>query len=129
MIAHLLLIVTLITPLQKSPFDVYRWQYRIIILDQEMISAEVQLEQLLDKKHELLDRDLLVFTKLGTTMTCVNAEEKPLQYLGNRYKGFSLIGKDGSLKLHQENLIDVQLIFDLIDSMPMRQAEMRGRSN
>ena len=39
-----------------------------------------------------------------------------------------LIGKDGGVKLRQEEPISVADLFALIDSMPMRKQEMRQRS-
>ena len=39
-----------------------------------------------------------------------------------------LIGKDGGVKLRQEEPISVADLFALIDSMPMRKQEMGQRS-
>ena len=36
-----------------------------------------------------------------------------------------LVGKDGSEKLRRTGVVDPTELFDLIDSMPMRQEEMR----
>jgi len=36
-----------------------------------------------------------------------------------------LIGLDGGIKLRKYGLVEIKEIFDLIDSMPMRQAEIR----
>jgi hypothetical protein len=38
-----------------------------------------------------------------------------------------LIGKDGGVKLVQEERVSLQAVFDLIDTMPMRRREMRQR--
>ena len=38
-----------------------------------------------------------------------------------------LVGKDGGVKMVREERTDLQEIFDLIDSMPMGQQEMRER--
>ena len=40
---------------------------------------------------------------------------------------FLLIGKDGGEKYRRESGIDLQDVFRLIDSMPMRQQEMKER--
>ena len=39
-----------------------------------------------------------------------------------------LIGLDGGVKLRQNTLLGSKKLFDLIDSMPMRQAEMRRKN-
>ena len=38
-----------------------------------------------------------------------------------------LIGKDGGIKMRKEKVVPMEEIFRLIDSMPMRQAEMRRK--
>ena len=39
-----------------------------------------------------------------------------------------LIGKDGGMKTRQSGAnLDLERVFELIDSMPMRQAEMQRR--
>jgi hypothetical protein len=38
-----------------------------------------------------------------------------------------LIGKDGGVKMLREDRVELQEIFDLIDSMPMRQQEMQEK--
>lgn len=129
MITALFLITTLIIPEQETPFSAYRWHYRIIVIDQEMEAANLQFKQLLENKGGLDDRDLLVFRKEGVKLICQNSEEENLQDAVNQFSGISLIGKDGGLKLRRESWVDVQFIFDLIDSMPMRQSEMRRKSN
>lgn len=40
-----------------------------------------------------------------------------------------LIGKDGGEKFRSAKPVEIETIFRLIDSMPMRQAEMRSKEN
>lgn len=114
---------------QPPPFADYRWEHRIIVIDENMEFAQQQLNQLLDEPDELTDRDLLVFLKRGKILICQNAEEEILEDIRDRYVGICLIGKDGGVKLRKDSLVDTRHIFDLIDSMPMRQSEMRKKSN
>ncbi|MBW2492220.1 MAG: DUF4174 domain-containing protein, partial [Deltaproteobacteria bacterium] len=39
-----------------------------------------------------------------------------------------LIGKDGGIKLKRNDQIDLETIFELIDSMPMRNDEIRQKN-
>jgi hypothetical protein len=39
-----------------------------------------------------------------------------------------LVGKDGGIKLKRSDQVDLREVFELIDSMPMRQNEMRQKS-
>jgi hypothetical protein len=38
-----------------------------------------------------------------------------------------LVGKDGTVKLQREGMTALKDIFGLIDSMPMRRREIRGK--
>lgn len=48
--------------------------------------------------------------------------------VGDREFAVVLVGKDGGEKLRLHEIPDIDAIFDLIDGMPMRMAEMRERS-
>jgi putative N-acetylmannosamine-6-phosphate epimerase len=69
------------------------------------------------KKKGLAERDLKVF---------INPESKEMQKLRNE-TGFEviLIGKDGGVKKRKTELMTTEELFAIIDSMPMRQSEMR----
>jgi hypothetical protein len=89
------------------------------------------------QEKEVLDRDLLVFhilekgdTKLGN----VPLSEGSGDYLREKFSINSgtfttlLIGKDGGVKLRSQGPVELEEIFSLIDAMPMRQREMRDKS-
>jgi hypothetical protein len=38
-----------------------------------------------------------------------------------------LVGKDGGIKLKRHDHVSLEEVFELIDSMPMRQSEMRQK--
>ncbi len=65
------------------------------------------------RKNKVFDLDGLI----------VNWTGKTVPY--SSFKGIVLIGKDGSIKLKKPFLVSAKEIFDLIDSMPMRRAEMK----
>lgn len=113
---------------QQSDLSDYQWKYRIVIIDEQMVNANDQLIQLLAAKKELEDRELLVFLKTGNELICQNKELKAINVRNNRFNGITLIGKDGGTKLQRKEKVDNQIIFDLIDSMPMRRAEIRSKS-
>lgn len=129
MVTQFILIMALTFTNQSSPFSDYRWQNRIVVIDADMKNANQQLGELLEQPKDLKDRDLLVFLRKGRQLICQNREEKTLEDIQNQYTGISLIGKDGGVKLHEEGGVKPKLIFDLIDSMPMRQSEMRTKTN
>ena len=57
--------------------------------------------------------------------TIKGAKSAPLRQ-GFQPGGFRivLVGKDGGIKLEQEEVLDPETLFSLIDGMPMRRNEM-----
>jgi len=81
-----------------------------------------QIEYLESRAQELLDRDVVVLTDTDPS------EESALR-TKLRPRGFMLvlIGKDGGVKLRKPYPWDVRQLMRAIDSMPMRQREIRER--
>ena len=88
------------------------------------------------RKHEVDDRDLVVFEILGVRTSKregIQLDPHTAASLRKRSdispKAFSLIlvGKDGGIKLRKNDPVKLEEIFRLIDSMPMRQDEMRQK--
>ena len=96
----------------------YQWQHRVIILcgDSHSDSYQKQLNMLsaeeLDAKFA--DRKLILIK---------DSEE----HCGDDFK-IMLYGLDGGVKLSSSTAVKTQEIFDLIDSMPMRRAEIMRRN-
>ncbi|UOY07486.1 DUF4174 domain-containing protein [Muricauda sp. SCSIO 64092] len=113
--------------LQAQNLDKYLWKNRVILLfesNRHKSDYQEQLEVLQLESEELLERDIV-------TVTPKNGE-KPLflENLGleNDFYGLVLLGKDGGIKLKEEFVVKPQIIFRLIDAMPMRRAEMRKKN-
>lgn len=98
----------------------YRWKNRLIILVGTESNTE-QLKLLKNTEKQLQERDILVLEK-----TPNNRDLKPLGITKN-FEGVLLIGKDGDIKLQRPFVVEPQVIFDLVDSMPMRKSEMRRK--
>ncbi len=117
--------------------DQYQWTKRLLLA-----FAPTRGEPLLRELHESLvaraadvaDRDLVVFEVVESGASTVSGE--PLdaataELLRERFHvpggAFSvvLVGKDGGVKLERRDRTSLEEIFELIDSMPMRQREMR----
>ncbi len=130
-----LFIATLIL-YQQSPLQDYRWESRVLV-----IQADAEMEQInafLSEKEKLLDRDMVilvidenqVFQHFPEEEISIKTED--LRQFLNWNDGefhLALIGKDGGIKRQREALVDPKSIYDLIDSMPMRRAEMRKGGN
>ena len=96
----------------------YRWQNRIILISGDTESSVFQKQtQILNQenlKQSLAERKLLVITNDQ------NAKQEDFN--------LKLIGLDGGEKLNSSEFVNPQIIFDLIDSMPMRRSEMKRKS-
>jgi hypothetical protein len=132
-----LLAVVLVRPAWGGELEAYQWKNRLLLViapndaDPRLMAFERRLSASME---EVRDRDLLSIRLLEAGPT--GRPEQPLppedvHALRRRYGavqgGFAviLIGKDGGVKLVQEEQVSLQAIFDLIDTMPMRRQEMR----
>ena len=88
-----------------------------------------QIKKFQGLETELKERQLLVFVIRGDEITDIDGDQTeldPTRMAFSSFKGVILIGKDGGIKLQEPFVIEPQRIFDLIDSMPMRKAEMKN---
>ncbi len=111
----------------------YRWKNRILLLcekDKALVQSEKQVRAFEAFPKELEERKLVILIyRNGILM------DKDFKILKNNVyslenKGFQkvlLIGLDGGVKWEGELPVKPDKIFEIIDSMPMRRAEMKGR--
>ena len=100
---------------QVMNIEQYRWKNRLIITFSKE-DLERQNLKLKGFNSEFQDRDLkLISLSPKSKSTAIK-------------KRFLLIGKDGTIKLQSNQPFKPSTIFELIDSMPMRQQEMRKKS-
>ena len=113
-----------------------RWDRRLLVMQAPPSDARrtVQTEALRLRTLECLERDLILVQLVG---------EEQLSFAGSTYYGLDptplrdrlelpaggefavrLVGKDGSVKLRSDEPLDLTEVFQVIDSMPMRQAEL-----
>ncbi len=117
----------------------YQWSHRLLIIgapsaDHSLYRA---LGQVLERQAQgLHDRDMLVFhllesggSRIGEKRLSTPAAGFLREQLKLMTSQFTvvLIGKDGTEKLRRTQRVDLDEIFVLIDSMPMRRQEMRER--
>ena len=117
----------------------YRWKYRPLFIFAPSASDATFLaldKQLVQQVSEVEERDMILFRIFENSPSWVS--EKPLlpsdaEALRHRFTietgrfTVVLVGKDGGVKLVTNRDADLQSIFNLIDSMPMRQQEMRDK--
>lgn len=144
-IVFTLFTLTLLVPLvmnaqQHSEFQMndYQWQNRLLLIfapNQDSRDYEEQMEELNSSEEGMRDRDMRVFHLFRDGSSFGDEQyltDNSVDALYNKFKVESgsfvvlLIGKDGTEKLRKSGLLKTDKLFALIDSMPMRQREMRN---
>lgn len=109
------------------------WKNRIILIwsDQNDTDYERSLKRY---EYEINDRDIIWFI-LNDTGVITNYEgELSSEFIGRTKQNYPiergsvlLIGKDGGIK-DRDNTLQLKPLFEKIDSMPMRQYEVRSKT-
>ena len=108
--------------LQGIELNQYLWNNRIILTFAEdehhpdLIRLKVETKE---RNCEILNRDLLHFhfSNDGKTGNQTTKNDQSFRIL--------LIGKDGGIKYESNQYVSLIQLFELVDSMPMRQDEMQ----
>ncbi len=117
-------------------FDDVRWQQRLLVVAGPADEVETQLAALREAGAVLLERDLLVIDASGSRSHVVlgaRTGAPPSAALRERYdldrERFTvvLVGLDGGVKERRRETFAPAEIARVIDAMPMRQSELRGR--
>ena len=115
----------------------HTWENRLLLVfspHRNYPELVAQNKILAQNRAGLADRDLLVLQMSPGEV--IRIDNNPLtQSNSDRiYRDFSidrdafallLIGKDGTVKLTRSRAVTMEVVFDLIDAMPMRQLEMQ----
>ncbi len=120
--------------------DAHQWQGRVILLfaaHDGHPQLHKQLTILTAEPEEVTDRGLLIYEIFpgggrkpgGKSLSAEEARRFYSRYEVEPGSGFTfiLVGKDGKEKLRRNEAVSREELFRLIDSMPMRKAEMRRR--
>ena len=122
----------------ETALDGYRWQNRLLLVfapDADSALYRRQQEMLLVAERGLNERDMVIIFVIRDAVSTKGRPAAPVAavdlrdaygVLPHEFR-VVLIGKDGGVKLRQEEPISVADLFALIDSMPMRKQEMRKR--
>ncbi|WP_224483565.1 DUF4174 domain-containing protein [Robertkochia aurantiaca] len=117
--------------------ETYKWKNRLLLIFPQQNIIPTQSEQykaFQATPEKIRDRDILIFTLtteqvyLFEDKTEISREQviKKLD-LESPPPMLVLIGKDGGIKYRSRKLVDPLIIYELIDSMPMRQQEMKNK--
>jgi hypothetical protein len=119
--------------------DGYQWKNRIILVFAPSSDSDAykrQMQEFEGQEDGILDRDLIILelfedgeSRWGDTSLSERVASRMRRQLDVGAGEFVLIliGKDGTVKLRSNNPVDTSKLFGLIDTMPMRQEEMRRK--
>jgi len=103
----------------------HQWKHRILVVPEASDSILANL-----KHHEIdmTDRDLIVFKLAKAGDSPLGREISERFQIAPESEFVLLIGKDGRTQVRwQKEDFSYEILFRRIDSMPMRQREMRQR--
>jgi lysophospholipase L1-like esterase len=119
----------------------YQWNNRPLVIalpsGASAITSQRIANKLSDAKAKLRDRDIVVINLSSTDSPLpfqepLKAEETQqlraeLNLKNPSEQVFILFGKDGGEKLRQTKVLQLDKLFQLIDTMPMRKREMKSQ--
>ena len=129
--------------LNSQNLESHSWINRIIIVkskDAQLDKYQKQLVEFRNSMEELRDRKLVLYQIVGSKYRLNDYENlyqeesedlssdlaKEILNEKNEFEVI-LIGLDGGIKLRRTELLTKEELFGIIDSMPMRKAELRNR--
>ncbi|CZT34875.1 DUF4174 domain-containing protein [Rhizobium sp. 9140] len=112
-----------------------QWEKRVLVIfaDPAGFKSDTQLHVLMGDKDALRHRDLAIFTVDGNdvrpefgsdVVPQAHTLRKELACAPGTF-ALVLVGKDGHVKSRFDDVVDPDVLFAEIDSMPMRQAEIQ----
>lgn len=137
-IITVILFLTLVPMLYAQNIADYQWKKRLVFLVDETMKTPAmcsQLKMFSTKTKELEERETLLFQLTPNTIVLSNEEKSTLSpkevyaslSISKDFKGVILVGKDGGVKLKKDFEVPPDAVFSLIDGMPMRKSEMKGK--
>lgn len=108
----------------------YQWKNRVLILSEateEKTLSNTEFTKVTTQMVACDERDVIVlFLKNSALKTPDGQKISYKTSLPTEFNGYLLIGKDGGIKMKEDYPLDLEKVFDRIDGMPMRRAEMRN---
>lgn len=111
----------------------FRWKNRVLLIidtNNNLPVRDLQVNKFVSRNDEMEERDLVLLVCTGKEVLDkdglkIDIDPDKISY--GEFQGVILIGKDGGVKLRKKFIAEPKEIFDLIDQMPMRRAEMKNR--
>ncbi len=112
---------------EKLSLSTLMWEKRLVIL-----AINNSNFSFLEKTQQFINNNLCEFKdrnlKFIPYQNSINKDYQTPTYIKNHY-GFWLVGYDGQVKLYSKELSFLNMVFEEIDTMPMRKDEMSASQN
>jgi hypothetical protein len=111
----------------------FRWKNRVLLIidtNNNLPVRDLQVNKFVSRNDEMEERDLVLLVCTGKEVLDkdgLKTDIDPDKISYGEFQGVILIGKDGGVKLRKKFIVEPKEIFDLIDQMPMRRAEMKNK--
>ena len=115
--------------------DKYRWESRLLVLisnNEDTIASNKLINEIERDTAGLKERKLLIF-KVYPNYYSVESEPIEGEALYDKFNPekvdfkFLLIGLDGRIKLEESYPLSKEDLYKIIDTMPMRASELKGK--
>lgn len=118
------------TPLWEK-METMRWKNRVVVMYSPKPDAQELLKQkqfLANKTAEIQDRDMVIVTCVGSTLSGEDTNYIQ-QHFNHNISTFGvwLVGKDGGTKHSSTEPVTAEKFFGMIDAMPMRRSEIKNK--
>ena len=126
--------------LSAQDLEKHLWNHRVIILytpDSTLSHYQNQLTEFRKVDHDLGERKIALYQVIDQSYMYTDfkkntsqrspwlpLDQKNLKIKDRSTTSLTLIGLDGGIKLQTQRLVKRKELFDIIDSMPMRRAEL-----
>lgn len=140
MIAGLLMTLNL----KGQNLNKHKWKNRILIIQTSSESNtkyQSQVDEFINSDEEFKERKLVVYTVIADAYKMTDYQEKKntdswtiskkmYEHILDEKDTFKiiLIGLDGGIKLEKTEILKEIELYKIIDSMPMRSAELRDKN-
>ncbi len=132
----LLILFVLMSFLTHSQaLESYTWKNRILLLCEKgetLTRSKTQIGMFSEVLEEVKERQLLFLVYDGHYLMDQKSKVISRTKIGlpeEDFEGILLIGKDGGVKYESDFYVSPEDIFEIIDSMPMRRAEMKRKND
>jgi hypothetical protein len=129
----ILMIFAIVLSEKPKQLEDLQWKNRIVLVFEEGIDSKVGVsESLLSQMQErklayfFIDEGYKSNVEVNFSKAYLEDLKKKFKIEGNK-SSWLLIGLDGGVKMKGQGNLDWDLIFRTIDSMPMRQSELKSK--